>query len=92
MPVPAHNKQDGKNSLGHGNTTAAREGVGMALAFIRWPQCLLCEEFILSHVEIAADAGRPGKSINDRRDNDRRDNVLRTRERAGALHHGGAIV
>jgi hypothetical protein len=59
----------------------------MALALMRWPQCLLCEEFTLSHVEIAADAARPGKSINDRRHN-----VLRTRERARALNHGGAIV
>jgi hypothetical protein len=59
----------------------------MALALIRWPQCLRCEQFTLSHVEIAADAARPGKSINDRRDN-----VLRTREGAHALNRGGAIV
>jgi hypothetical protein len=82
-----HNKQDGENSRGNGNTTAAREGIGMALALMRWPQCLLCEEFALSHVEIAADATRPEKSINDRRDN-----VLRTQARAHALNCGGAIV
>jgi hypothetical protein len=61
--------------------------MGMALALMRWPQCLLCEQFTLSRVEITADAARPGKSINDRRDN-----VLRTREHAHALNHGGAIV
>ncbi len=68
----------------------------MALALMRWPQCLLCEEFALSfalsHVEIAADATRAdatrlGKSINHRRDN-----VLRARGRAHALNDGGAIV
>ena len=59
----------------------------MALALMRWPQCLLCKEFTLSHVEIAADAARLRKSINDRRHN-----VLRARERAHALNHGGAIV
>jgi hypothetical protein len=56
----------------------------MALAFVRWPQCLLCEEFALSQVEIVADATRPI--------NDRRDNVLRTQEPAHALNYGGAIV
>jgi len=83
----AHNKQGGENPLGNGNSPAAREGIGMALALMRWPQCLLCEEFTLSHVEIAADATRPGTSIDDRRDN-----VLRTRERAHALNYGDAIV
>ena len=57
----------------------------MALAFMRWPQCLLCEEFALSQVEIAADATRP---IND----GHRDNELRTQEPAHALNYGGAII
>ena len=83
----AQNKQDGENPLSIGNITAAREGIGMALALMRWPQCLFCEEFPLSHVEIAADATRPGKSMNHRRDN-----VLRRQECAHALGHGGAIV
>lgn len=56
----------------------------MALAFMRWPQRLHCEEFALSQVEIAADATR--------RINDRRYNVLRTQEPAHALNYGGAIV
>ena len=58
----------------------------MAVWFMRQLQCLLCEEFTLSCAEIAADAGSVGTPTNDRRDN-----VLRTRERAHALNHGGAI-
>ena len=49
-------------------------------------QCLLCKEFTLSRAELATDAGSAETPANDRRDN-----VLRTRERAHALHHGGAI-
>ena len=59
----------------------------MALAFMRWPQCLLCKEFTLSRAELATDAGSAETPANDRRDN-----VLRTRERAHALNYGGAIV
>jgi len=59
----------------------------MAVWFMRWLQCLLCEESSLFHVEIATDAGRVETPTNDRRDN-----VLRTRELAHALNHGGAIV
>lgn len=59
----------------------------MAVWFMRWLQCLLCEESSLLHVEIASDAGRVETPTNDRRDN-----VLRTRELAHALNHGGAIV
>jgi hypothetical protein len=67
-------------------TTAAREGADMAVWFMRRLQCLFCEEFILSRAEIATDAGSVETPTNDRRDH-----VLRTRERAYALHHGGAI-
>jgi len=59
----------------------------MAVGFMRWPQCLLREEFTLFHAENAPDAGIAGTPTNDRRDN-----VLRARERAHALNHGGAIV
>ena len=59
----------------------------MAVWFMRWPQCLLCDEFTLFHAEIAAGAGRLGIPTNHRRNN-----VLRTRERARPLSHGGAIV
>jgi len=52
----------------------------MALASMRWPQCLLCEESILLHVDITADATGPGNSLNHRRDN-----ASRRRERAHAL-------
>jgi hypothetical protein len=58
----------------------------MAVWFMRWLQCPLCEEFTLSRAEIATDAGRPGTQTNDCRNN-----VLRARERAHALNHGGAI-
>ena len=58
----------------------------MAVWFMRWLQCLLSEEFTLFRAEIAADAGRVGTPTNDRRDN-----VLRTRKRAHALNHGGAM-
>jgi hypothetical protein len=54
---------------------------------MRWSQYLLCEEFTLFHVEIATDVETLGAPTNDRRDN-----VGRTRERAHALNHGGAIV
>ncbi len=58
----------------------------MAVWFMRWLQCLLCEAFNLFRAAIAADAGRLETPTNDRRDN-----VLRTRQRAHALNHGGAI-
>jgi hypothetical protein len=58
----------------------------MAVWLMRRLQCLFCEEFTLSRAEIATDAGSVGTPTNDRRDN-----VLRTRERAHALNHGGAI-
>jgi hypothetical protein len=58
----------------------------MAVWFMRWLQCLRSEEFALSHAEIAIGAARVETPTNDRRDN-----VLRTRERAQALNHGGAI-
>jgi hypothetical protein len=57
----------------------------MAVWFIRWLPCLPYE-FTLFHAEIATDAERLGIPTNDRRDN-----VLRTRERAHALNHGGTI-
>jgi len=57
----------------------------MAVWFMRWLQCLLSEESTLFHVEIATDARRVETPTNDRRDN-----VLRTRELAHALNHGGA--
>jgi hypothetical protein len=44
------------------------------------------EEFTLFRAEIATDAG----TVEHQR-NDRRDNVLRTRQCAHALNHGGAI-
>jgi hypothetical protein len=47
---------------------------------------LLCEEFTLFRTAIATDAGRVATPTNDHRDN-----VLRTRQRAHALNHGGAI-
>ena len=59
----------------------------MAVWFMRRLQGLLCEEFTLSRAEIAADPGSAGRPTNDCRNN-----VLRTRERAHALNHGGAIV
>jgi hypothetical protein len=59
----------------------------MAVWFMRWPQCPLCDEFTLFHAEIATGAARLGTPTNDRRNN-----VLRTRERARALSHGDAIV
>ena len=58
----------------------------MAVRFIRRLQCLFCEEFTLSRAEIVTDAGSVETPTNDRRDN-----VLRTRKRAHALNHGGAI-
>jgi hypothetical protein len=70
-----------------GNTTAAREDAGMAVRFMCWLQCLLCEQSTLSRAAIATDAGSVGTPANDRRDN-----VPRTQERAHALNHGGAIV
>jgi hypothetical protein len=78
----------------------------MAVGFIRWLQCadtiqaadgiaitigndviapLRGEEFTLFGAEIATDAGVGTPT------NDCRNNVLRTRERAHALSHGGAI-
>jgi len=58
----------------------------MAVWFMRRLQCLFCEEFTSFRAEIATDAGSVGIPTNDRRDN-----VLRTRECARALNHGGAI-
>jgi hypothetical protein len=58
----------------------------MAVWFMRRLQCLPCEHFTLFHAEIATDAGSVATPANDRRDN-----ALRKRERAHALHHGGAI-
>jgi hypothetical protein len=78
----------------------------MAVGFIRWLQCADTiptadgiamtigndviasprrDEFISSRAGIAAGAGVETST------NDRRNNVLRTRERAHALHHEGAI-
>jgi len=76
----------GKTPLGDGNTIAAREGIGMAVWFMRWLKCLLCEQLSLFHVAIAAGAGVRTPT------NDRRDNVLHTRKRAHALNRDGAIV
>jgi hypothetical protein len=76
----------GKTPLGDGNTTAAREGTGMAVWSVRWLHCSLCEQLSLFHVEIATGARVRTPT------NDRRDNVLRTRKRAPALNRGGAIV
>jgi hypothetical protein len=59
----------------------------MAVWFMRWLQCLLCEESSLYHVEIANDAGRVETPTTDPRNN-----VLRARQHAHALNHGGAIV
>jgi hypothetical protein len=58
----------------------------MAIRFMRRLQCLLCEEFTLFHAEIATSAGTAGTPTNRRQDN-----VLRTRERAQALNHGGTM-
>ena len=77
----------GKTPLGDGNTTAAREGTGMAVWSVRWLHCLFCEESALFRVELATDVRRMGTPTNDRRDN-----VLRTPKRAPALNRGGAIV
>jgi hypothetical protein len=79
--------QDGENSLGDGNTTAAPGGYrygGMVHARAAVPAL---RRIHLVHVEIATDAGRVETPTNDRRDN-----VLRTRELAHALNHGGAVV
>jgi hypothetical protein len=58
----------------------------MAVWVMRWLQCLLGEEFTLLSRRNATGSGRVGTPTNDYRDN-----VLRTRERAHALNHGGAI-
>jgi hypothetical protein len=65
---------------------AAWEGAGMAVWFM---SRLLCEEFALFRAGIATDPGKVGTPT-DTTDN-RRDNALRTRERAHALKHGGAM-
>ena len=57
----------------------------MAVWFMRRLQCLPCEQFTLFHAEIATAAGSAETPTNDRRNN-----VLRTRERAHALHRAGA--
>jgi hypothetical protein len=90
--------QDGENSLGDGNTIAAWEGTGMAVWFMRWPQCadtiqaadgiaiaLRCKEFTRFRAGITTGAGARTPP------NDRRNNALRMRERARSLNHGGAI-
>lgn len=84
IPVPSF-LQDGENSLGDGNTTAAREGTGMTVWFMRWLQCLrrIHPSFRAEVTTVAGTLGTPT--------NDPRDNVLRTRERAHALNHGGGI-
>src|SRR5258705_12931597 len=61
-----------------------REGTGMAVWFMRGLLPAL-RRIHLFRVEIAADAGSVETPTNDRRDN-----VLRTRELAHALNHGGA--
>jgi hypothetical protein len=58
----------------------------MGVWFMRWLQCLLSEESTLFRAEIATNAGRLRTPTNDRRDD-----VMRTRQRAHALNHGGAI-
>jgi hypothetical protein len=55
----------------------------MAVWFMR---CLLCEKFTLFRAEITADA-----EAWQHQQNNRRNNVLRIRECAHALNHGGAI-
>ena len=57
----------------------------MAGWFMRRLQCLPCEAFTLFFAEIATAAGSAGTPTNRRRNN-----VLRARERAQALNHGGA--
>jgi hypothetical protein len=61
----------------------------MAGWFMRRLQCLLCEESTLFHVhaEIATDAASLRTPTNDCRND-----VLRTRERAYALNHGGTMI
>jgi hypothetical protein len=59
----------------------------MAVSTIRRPQWLLWEDFTLYRAAIAIDSGRAGTPADNRQDN-----VLRTRQRAHALNHGGAIV
>jgi hypothetical protein len=58
----------------------------MAVWFMRRLQCLLCEEFTLSSRRNHRRRWSVGTPTNERRDN-----VPRTRERAHALNHGGAI-
>jgi hypothetical protein len=60
-------------------------GADMAVWFMRRLRGLPCEQFALFPAEIATAAGSVGIPRNDRRDN-----LLRTRERAHALDHGGA--
>jgi hypothetical protein len=60
-------------------------GADMAGWFMRRLQCLPCEAFTLFFAEIATAAGSVGTPTNHRRNN-----VLRTRQRAPALLHGGA--
>jgi hypothetical protein len=59
----------------------------MSVWTMRLPQRLLCQEFTLSRTAITTTSGRAGTPANNRQNN-----VLRTRQRAHALSHGGAIV
>ena len=79
--------QDEENSLGDGNTTAAREGADMAVWIMRRLQSLPCQGFTLARAATATNAGSVATPINDRQGD-----VLRARRRAHALNHGGAIV
>jgi hypothetical protein len=86
---------------------AIAPGTGMAVWFMRWLQCAdtiqtaddiaitigndVIAPAALRRIHpvsrrVATGSGRVGTPTNDRRDN-----VLRTRERARALNHGGAI-
>jgi hypothetical protein len=59
-------------------------GADMAVWFMRRLLCLPCEQFALFRAEIATSGRRVGTPTHHR------DNLLRTRERAPALHHEGA--
>jgi hypothetical protein len=65
------------------DTIQAADGIAIAISNRGAPQ--RCEEFTLARAGIATGAG--ARTL----PNDRRNNVLRTRERAQALKHGGAI-
>jgi hypothetical protein len=81
------------------------EGTGMAVGFIRWLQCAdtiptadgiaitIGNDVIASprHEEFTLSRRNRHRRWRETSTNDRRNNVLRTREHAHALHHGGAI-